>query len=128
MKWTFLLILIDSNVIEFVQMTNVVAFYQTRLQQFSECLTNFSPLIGKQFHLSRFITKSSDIRASCHPRPVANWRLDEVAFFITDPPLSSERKSNKNVSFPEEPEEPEQPEQPEQPEGKKRKSSSPFTL
>jgi hypothetical protein len=30
-----------------VQMTNVVAYYQTRLHQFSECLTNFSPLIGK---------------------------------------------------------------------------------
>ena len=26
----------------------MVAFYQTRLHQFSECLTNFSPLIGNQ--------------------------------------------------------------------------------
>jgi hypothetical protein len=30
-----------------MQMTNVVAYYQTRLHQFSECLTNFSPLIGE---------------------------------------------------------------------------------
>ncbi|XP_046453392.1 myogenic factor 6-like [Daphnia pulex] len=29
-------------------MTNVVAYYQTRLHQFSECLTNFSPLIGNE--------------------------------------------------------------------------------
>ena len=27
-------------------MTNAVAYYQTRLHQFSECLTNFTPLIG----------------------------------------------------------------------------------
>jgi len=39
-----------------MQMTNVVAYYQTRLHQFSECLTNFSPLIGE------FIYSSSVVR------------------------------------------------------------------
>ena len=35
-----------------MQMTNVVAYYQTRLHQFSECLTNFSPLIGELIYSS----------------------------------------------------------------------------
>ncbi len=46
-NFTIPFFLVFSLSLLLVQMTNVVAYYQTRLHQFSECLTNFSPLIGK---------------------------------------------------------------------------------
>lgn len=42
-------------------MTNVMAFYQTRLHQFGECLTNFTPLLGKR-------TDSFNQLIKYHPR------------------------------------------------------------
>lgn len=73
-------------------MTNVVAYYQTRLHQFSECLTNFSPLIGK------FISFAWTIKHCQCPcrhghlleldprRQQIDCRVDEYRGYATIPP------------------------------------------
>lgn len=65
-------------------MTNVVAYYQTRLHQFSECLTNFSPLIGKFFSIDQIIKHSPYLvdAAIWTGRQQIDCRVDEYREYV----------------------------------------------